>query len=91
MEGSRLVALPTGYKVGRYTLNAVLGEGGVTPRAVHRDAEQRGPVASKLREDFVVQRHLVAAHRAPVRWIEREDDGLSAEVGQRQLAKHVKQ
>src|SRR6185312_10597630 len=37
----------------------------VTPRAVHGDPEELRLVASKLRHDLVVERHLVSADGAP--------------------------
>src|SRR5467141_622006 len=62
---------------------ALLREREVTPRSVDRDAEQLGPVALKLRQDLVVQHHLVAAHRTPIGRIERENHRSTAEVVER--------
>src|SRR5262249_37236457 len=42
-------------------------------------------VPAELGKDLVIQRHLIATHRAPIRGIERQDDGLAAEVRQRHL------
>ena len=49
---------------------ALLREREVAPDAVDRDAEQLGVEALELGQDLVVERHLVAADRAPVRGIE---------------------
>ena len=54
---------------------AVFGEGAVAPCAIDRNAEQAGFEAMKLRQNLVVQRHLISAHGTPVGRIEREDDG----------------
>src|SRR5207249_2147934 len=62
---------------------ALVGERSVAPGAIHRDAEQLGAVAVEIGEDLVVQRHLIAAHRAPVRGIKRQDHRLAAVVTQR--------
>ena len=59
---------------------AILAEGKVAPDAVDRDAEQRGVVTLKLRQDLVVERHLIAAHRAPVRRIEGENHRAAAKL-----------
>jgi hypothetical protein len=50
---------------------AVLRECLVTPDPVNRNAQQLGAERLKLGEDLVVQRHLVAAHRTPIRRIKR--------------------
>ena len=55
----------------------------MTPGAVDGDAEQLGVVLLELRQDLVVERHLVAADRAPVGRIERQHDGPAAEVRER--------
>src|SRR5205807_10638964 len=70
-------------KQGEATL-ATRGEAKVAPDAVDGDAVQVGAQAAKLGGDLVVERHLVAAHRAPVSGIEGEDDQLPAEVAQRE-------
>src|SRR5438034_7580814 len=62
---------------------AVASERRVAPHAVHRDSEQRRPVALKLGQDLVVKRHLVPAYRAPVGRIERQDHRPAAEIAQR--------
>src|SRR6266446_2378363 len=62
---------------------ALAGERSVAPGAIHRDAEQLGAVALELGQDLVVQRHLIAADRTPVRGIERQNHGLAAVVPQR--------
>ena len=55
----------------------------VAPRPVHAHAQELRPVLLELREDLVVQRHLVPADRAPVRRVKRQDHRLAAEVAQR--------
>src|SRR5947209_2538168 len=39
---------------------------------------------AKFGKDFVVERHLIAANRAPIRRIKREDDRLFRQIRQRQ-------
>src|SRR5207248_10841173 len=62
---------------------AIAGECGVAPHAVHRDPEELGVVALELRQDFVVEGHLIAAHGAPVRGIEGQDHGPAADTPER--------
>src|ERR1700730_8856446 len=63
---------------------AIPDEGRVTPRAIDRNAQQLGAMLAKLRKDLVVQGHLIAADRAPVRGIEGEDDRRAPQVTERQ-------
>src|SRR5262245_27896774 len=63
---------------------AGLGEGVVTPLAVDGDAEEVGVVALELRQNLVVERHLVSAHRAPVGRVEGQDDRLGSQLVQRE-------
>src|SRR3981081_352006 len=63
---------------------AVLGEGLVAPRAVHRNSQQLSAMFAELGNDFIVKRHLVAADRAPVRRIERKDDRPSLQIAERE-------
>src|SRR4029079_10529305 len=44
------------------------GEGLMAPGAVHRDAEQLRAVLVELGQNLVVERHLIAADRAPIGW-----------------------
>ena len=62
---------------------AVARERAVTPHAIHRDPDQLGPVLAELRQDLVVKAHLITADRTPIRGVEREDHGATAELGQR--------
>ena len=55
---------------------------GMTPRPVYRDPHDLGAVLVKLGENLVVQRDLVATHRAPVGRVEYEDDWSSSELAQ---------
>ena len=48
--------------------------------AVYRKAEQLRVVLLELRHDLLIERHLVAAHRAPVRRVEGQDHRLPDEV-----------
>jgi len=63
---------------------AVLGEGLVAPRAVHRNSQQLSAMFAELGNDFIVKRHLVAADRAPVRRIESKDDLPSLQIAERE-------
>src|SRR3989441_1447252 len=76
---------PLGLEVGEQgeVQVALAGERSVAPGAIHRDAEQPGAVTLELGPNLVVQRHLIAAHRAPVRRIERENHRVPAVVTQR--------
>src|SRR5262249_51355528 len=60
----------------------VIREGRVAPCPVHRDSEDHRAVLVKLREDLVVETHLIAAHRAPVGRIEGQDHRVPPELGQ---------
>ncbi len=64
---------------------AVLREGVVAPGAINGNADQFGAVFLKLREDFVVERHLVAAYGAPIGGIKSQDDRASAQLGEREF------
>src|SRR6266404_3173644 len=61
----------------------VLGERGVTPRAVHRYAEEFSLKLLKFVQHFVVERHLIAAHRTPVGGVNREHHWSSTQLAQR--------
>ena len=61
----------------------------MTPDAVDRDAEELRVVVAKLVEDLVVDAHLVAAHRAPVGGVERQDHRLTAKVRERELLMEI--
>ena len=61
---------------------AGLLEGEMTPDAVHRDAEHFGMGALKLWRELLVERHLIAAHRAPISSLKRGDRQPSPEVAQ---------
>src|SRR3981189_2396135 len=56
---------------------------GTTPR--RPNAQQFGVVLVELRENLVVKRHLIAADRAPVGGIERQDHGFSPQIGEREV------
>jgi hypothetical protein len=55
----------------------------MAPYAIYRDAEQLGAELVKFRQDFVVQCHLIAADRAPIGGIKREDYRLALEFRER--------
>jgi hypothetical protein len=55
----------------------------MTPRAVHRDAQDFGLKFLKLIQHFVVERHLITAHRTPVGRVKREHHRAAAELPQR--------
>jgi len=63
---------------------AVLAERLVTPHAVHGNAQQLGVEFLKFGKKFVVQAHLVAAHRTPVGRIERQNYRSAAQFAQGQ-------
>src|SRR5437868_4992393 len=56
------------------------GERVVAPGPIDRYANELRAVPLELGEHLVVERHLIAAHRAPVRRIECQDDRVSAEL-----------
>jgi hypothetical protein len=62
---------------------AVLRKREMAPNAIDGNAEQLGVEAPELAEQLVVERHLIAAHRAPVRGIERDDHRPAAELADR--------
>src|SRR5690606_4200406 len=62
---------------------ARFGEGRMAPATVDRDAKQGRTEPLELVQDLVVERHLVAADRAPVGRIERQYGGLAEVVRQR--------
>src|SRR6185436_18371383 len=58
-------------------------EGGVAPRSIHRDPEKRSVVLAEFRQDLVVEAHLIAADRAPVGRVERQDHRVTSQFRQR--------
>src|SRR5579859_4391554 len=64
---------------------AVLGKGGMTPGSVYRDAQQLGAMLLKFGEDFVIKRHLIAAYRTPIGWVEGQDDRFAAQFAEGDL------
>jgi hypothetical protein len=63
----------------------VKGKGRVAPHPVDRNVQQFRVAPAKLREDFVVKRHLIATDRAPVGRIERQDYWLTRQIRQRRV------
>ena len=61
---------------------ALAAKGGVAPRAIDRNANEFSAEASKLRKQFIVERHLIAANRTPVGWIKGEHDWSPAKLRQ---------
>src|ERR1700722_12953162 len=57
----------------------------MTPGSINGYPDELGSVAAEFREHLIVERHLVAAYRAPVRWIESEYDRLPNEVAKRRI------
>ena len=55
----------------------------VTPRAIGRCARHFSSKRLKLIQDFVIERHLITTDRTPICRIERQNDGASGEIGQR--------
>src|SRR5207245_7496386 len=55
----------------------VLGKSGVTPDPIDGDADQLGMEVAKLRQDLVIEGHLVTADRAPIDRIEGENYRLT--------------
>jgi hypothetical protein len=48
-------------------------------------ADAEGSAPTKLGQQLIVDRQLIAAHRAPVRWIERQDRPATGQLPERQL------
>src|SRR4029078_7298372 len=61
---------------------ATVGERDGAPGAINGDPQQLRTEAAELVEQFVVERHLVAADRAPVSGVEGEDYRSSPKVTQ---------
>jgi hypothetical protein len=57
-------------------------KGCVAPGTVHRNAEEFGPQFMKLREDFIIERYLVATDRTPICGIKDKDDRLPEKFAQ---------
>src|ERR1700722_13653769 len=62
----------------------ILGVGSMAPRAVDRDAYQLGAEAFEVRQYLIVESHLIAANRAPVRRIEGQNHGFSSQLTERE-------
>jgi hypothetical protein len=58
-------------------------ESRVTPRAIHRYAQEVRPKLLKFIQYFIIERHLIAADRTPVCRVKRQHDRSSAEFAQR--------
>src|SRR5258708_25076513 len=65
---------------------ALAGEGLMRPRAIDGNTDDLGSVSIELFLQFVVKGHLIAAHRAPIGRIEKNNARPAAEVAQRQLS-----
>ena len=61
----------------------LLGVSRVTPRVIDRHAEDFSLKLLKLIKYFVIERHLIAANRAPVRLVKCEHHRASPELAQR--------
>jgi len=61
---------------------ALAAKGGMTPRAINRNAKEFSAKASKLGKQFVVERHLIAADWTPVCRIKGEHDWPPAKLRQ---------
>src|ERR1700729_4515564 len=57
----------------------------MTPGAIDGDPDELSSVTAEFREHMIVECHLVTTPRAPVRWVESEDDRLPNEVAERQI------
>ena len=64
---------------------AIARKGCVAPYPVDRNTQQFRAVSVKLRENLVVERHLIATDRAPVGGIERQDYGLTPQIREREV------
>ena len=54
----------------------------MTPNAIHGDAKHLSLMLLELRHQLLVQDQLVRADRAPIRWIEGQDDRPAGEIRQ---------
>ena len=69
----------------------VLCECRMAPVAIDRDPKKFGPVIVKFGQDFVLDRHLIAADRTPIGRIEGKNDHLVRKITQRKhlVGRHV--
>jgi hypothetical protein len=75
---------PLGLKVGQQgePQLAIVRKRQMAPGAVDGNAKQLRIQTVKLRQQFVVQRGLIATHRTPVSWVENENNVSAAELVQ---------
>jgi hypothetical protein len=79
-----LSAAPTAIIGQKRKVQSILpGVSRVTPRAIDRCAQHFSSKRLKLIQDFVMERHLIAANRAPVRRVKCEHHRASPELAQR--------
>jgi hypothetical protein len=55
-----------------------LCKSGVAPNSVDRNAKKRCSVLLKLRQNFIIKSHLVAADRTPISRVEGQNQRFSA-------------